>query len=164
MRPFAYNLTVQDMSPFIGGEHFHAHIDYYDRETKNFTKHELLRRVSRKEGKILAAKDGRDFFHYPWERDTHRFNTRKQAERYAIKWCTEHAKDLKDWILIYDDLHNPNIPLAGAGYIVERFELMAGLATAWDKVPNSVREDKTIWDGVYKAWDILLDPNSIIKT
>ena len=155
MKPFVYTLSVQDWSACIDGEHLTCKIEF-EKESKT-EEVELERPISVKEADYLAKKEGLPGWYSKQPRISNKFNTYAEVEKYATKWCKDHAKDKTDWILIYNDYHNPNVPIAGGGNIVNNFPVMKELAEQWDKVSNAQREEPEPWNSVYKAWKALCE-------
>lgn len=128
----------------IGGKHYTGEI-HYDGPTV-----ELTRKLGLKEAKQMAEDEDRLWL--PLERETNRFNTLKQLERYATKWCEKNLGD--EWLLIHVDSHNPHRPIAGKGKIVPVLPAMTEVAEFWDKLTDTQRE--VVWDEIYTIWRNLL--------
>ena len=136
----------------IGGRHYTGDI----RHGRPRTKVEMIRKLSAREAKEHAEREGRMWL--ARERETNKFDTLKQLERHAARWCADNLGE--QWVLLYDE-GNPSIVIAGKGWIVTRIKTMNKLAKAWDKVPNSQRDfNHPSIKQLYRAWNTLLqEPN-----
>lgn len=153
-----YSLDTLWWGVSIGGRHYTGNVRW--EEGNGYPSHELECRLSLREAKELGNTQV-----ILWtdrvNRTTNRFDTREQLERAATKWVTDHAakSGVKNWLLIDNNRHNPNRPIAAAGWYKSRVKPMKKLAEMWDKVPDHIRlSDEELWNKVYNAWYALLTP------
>jgi hypothetical protein len=156
-----YSLETLWWGVSIGGKHYTGHIDWRDSKGE-FHRHELERKLSLRQAKELDPDAGERYWKWGVKRVTNRFDTREQLERFAAKWVEDHAakEGLTDWLLIENDSRNPNRPIAGNGYIVDRFPIMRKMAKMWDKTDNATRNalTKEQWNTISGGWKALLKP------
>lgn len=128
----------------IGGKHYTGQIKLRD----PYRTVEMVRTRSAKEAKEMAEREGRMWL--ARERETNKFDSLKQLERVAAKWCEANLGD--NWVLLYD-AHNPSIAIAGKGWVKGRLKTMTKLGKAWDKVPNHKRDfDHPAIRALCRAW------------
>jgi len=82
--------------------------------------------------------------------------TPEQIQQEATAFCEDLGKNHTDWILIHDDIWNPNIPVAGKGKIVEMFPLMQALAEKWNALEHSDRTDAAV-NCICDVWSVIVD-------
>lgn len=154
-----YDLDTLWWGISVGGRHYTGNVRWTDKEG-HYQCHELERKLSLREAKELDDTQLINW-HGGYGRTTNRFDTEKQLERYAARWVEGEAKrsGFNHWLLIENDRHNPNRPIAAAGWYITRMTPMRELAKMWDKVPNGVRENnREVWDLVYDLWRQILTP------
>lgn len=134
----------------IGGRHYTGDIRYGRQRMKV----EMMRKLSAREAKEYAQREDRMWL--ARERETNKFETLRQLERHASRWCETNLGE--QWVLLYDE-HNPSPVIAGNGWIVQRIKMMNKLAKLWAEVPNSRRDfDQPEIKQLYRAWDALMNP------
>ena len=157
---FIYSLETLDWG-CCGGRHYVGTVRWTDAKGE-YPRHEIERKLSLREAKELDPDSGAGYWKSGIRRTTNRFDTVEQLERCATKWVEEHAEKagLTDWLLINDDPHNPNRPIAGKGWVTTRFAAMRKMAKMWDGFDNAVRNalTKEEWKTIYRAWNSLLTP------
>lgn len=145
----------------VGGRHYTGMLKWYSPDGA-FHRHELERKLTLKEAKELGDTQV-ILWTSRFSRVTNRFDSLDQLCRAAARFVEDEVVKtngaIKNWILIDNDIYNPNRPIAAAGWLKPRMGDMRKLAKEWDKVSNYIREnDKELWDAVYEAWDTLLTP------
>jgi hypothetical protein len=138
----------------IGGKHFTGDIVLHG----PFRKVEMIRKLGRAEAKELSEREGRLWLSRQTE--TNKFDTLKQLERHAAKWCAANLG--LSWVLFDGDRRNPSRVVASHGWIKDRAPAMNKLARMWGKVPNSKRDFKhpTV-KKIYELWEAQFkEPNA----
>jgi hypothetical protein len=143
-------LSHLDWSVCIGGSHITGKIVRRDHPDV-----ELTRTLSRTERKEHQEKEGRYGFNFPEERTTNKFTSIAQLEKAALKWCNKHLGE--EWLLQHNTTLNPEMPIGGKGWVVDRLTALETLAKLWDDIPNAQR-DGTVWKAAYGLYDLLTKP------
>lgn len=133
-----------------GGRHYTGEVRWAEKT------HELERKLSLKEAKEIGETQTTMWIRR-YQRTTNKFDTLATLENAAARWCRENIEG--EWALFHHDGHNPN-RLISASYpwLMERRKVINEFADLWATVPNSVRENKDVWNTTFAAWRIFLTP------
>ena len=135
----------------IGGKHYTGNVilNYPHRCV------EMTRTLSAREAKEMAEQEGRLWL--ARERTTNKFDSLKQLERFAARWCEANLGE--NWVLLAGDRLNPCVAIAGKGWVRANLKSMTRLGKAWDKVPDSQRDfDNPAIKNLYRVWKSLFQP------
>ena len=140
----------------IGGRHYTGTvITEISGERKRV---ELERKLSLREAKEIGETEGRMWIHRI-SRVTNKFDTMKQLDRHALKWCAANLP--RPWVLMENDHWNPNRIVGASDWDGKYIAKLNKIAASWDKVPNWQRTNEVIHN-ICKIWEICIsyDPTT----
>jgi hypothetical protein len=136
----------------IGGRHYTANLIIRGEPDRRV---EMIRKLSAKEAKAYAEEQG--LLWLARQRETNKFETLKQLERHALRWCEANLGE--NWLLLKGEHWNPSFVVGAKGWIEKRVKLLNTVASIWDKTPDHWRNpDSDLVKQIYKLWGSTLKP------